>query len=147
MQSSPLGKGFPDPALAEDPTGEVARKALAQEVSEGHRRGRDSRRQTDLTREMYLVHIDGEGDGQWADIIDGSRVQVPSALSGGLRFQYNLERPMTENMVAYHTAQQFQCLAQATASNEARDKARIDTIFGNDILHTQQSKPGSKARA
>ena len=139
MQSSPIGKGLPDPALAQDPTGKVARESLASEVYDGHKRGRNARRQTDLTREMYLVHINGEGDGQWADIIDGSRVQVPAALSGGLRFQYNLERPMTENMVAYHTAQQFQCLAQATASNEARDSARIDTIFANDILHTQRA--------
>jgi hypothetical protein len=88
---------------------------------------------------MFLVHIDGRGGGQRADIIDGSRVEVPTSLAGGLWFQYNLERPMTENMVAYHTQQKFQAVAQATASNEARDRARLDTIFANDILHSQRA--------
>ena len=135
--SSPLGSA--DPAVAWDPTGNAAREALAKEVIEGHRRGKDSRRQRDLTAEMYLVHIDGEGGSQRADIIDGSRVQVPTSLAGGVWFQYNLERPMTENMVAYHTAQKFQAVARATASNEARDRARLDSIFANDILHTQRA--------
>ena len=141
--SSPLAKdatpvGIPDPALAENPSDPAVAKRIAKEVAEAHRVGKTKRKRHDLTCEKYLVHIDGEGDGQWADIVDGCRVDVPINPSGGLRFQYNLERPLTENMVAYHTAQPFQVIAQATASNESRDRARIDTIFANDILRRQR---------
>ena len=113
-------------------------KRVATEVVEEHRILRRRKRRRDLTAEKYLIHIDGEGDGQWADIIDGSRVDVPPNISGGLRIQYNLLRPMTENAVAYHTAQDYEALVTGKGDRKSRDKARIDTIWANDFLRKQK---------
>ena len=63
---------------------------------------------------------------------------MPLNLGDGLRLQYNLLRPLTDNWVAYHTAQKFQVLALSRSDKESRDRARIDTIFANQILHQQK---------
>ncbi|MCK5316318.1 MAG: hypothetical protein KAJ55_00310 [Anaerolineales bacterium] len=134
-----------DPNQFEPPSPEKS-QALADSVAMSHRTGLEKRAITDLTREKYLLHIDGEGNAQWADILNGSILKVPANVSGGLRLQYNLLRPLVDNWVAYHTAQEFQVVAQARPSSEARDKARIDTIWAND-LSTRQDLNGVMAEA
>lgn len=150
-QTSPLGKreatygdvgvsGSPDDSqLLDSPFGlsEKASKDLAKEILAGFRRSKRQRSYRDLTAEKYLVHIDGEGDAQWTDIIDNAFVGLPPSLGSGVRFQYNLERPLVENMVAYHTSQKFQVVAKAKGDQQARDRAKVDTILANDILHRQ----------
>ena len=69
-------------------------REVAREVAEFHRNGLSSRRFHDLTAEKYLIHIDGEGDNQWADLYNGERIQIPHNLSGVPRAQNNLLRPM-----------------------------------------------------
>jgi hypothetical protein len=134
--------GLPDP---EDGrlmgSGGVAQKEaerIARDVHETYRRAKERRRYRDLTAEKYLIHIDGEGDGQWVDILDGGRIDVPPAMPGGLRLQHNLLRPLVDNAVAYHTAQRYAVVAEAGPGREARDRARIDTIFGNSVIQRTQ---------
>jgi hypothetical protein len=131
--------GLPDPGesrLLYSPHGrdETGSDRLAREIVDAHRQGKEKRRLRDLTAEKYLMHIDGEGDAQWADILDGTRVWVPPAVTGGLRLQHNLLRPLVENAIAYHTAQEYQVLAQAGFGREARDRARVDTIMANSTI-------------
>ena len=76
---------------------------LAQEIADFHKNGLERKRFHDLTAEKYLIHIDGEGDNQWADIYNGERIQIPHNLSGIPRAQNNLLRPLVDNMVAYHS--------------------------------------------
>lgn len=91
-----------------------------------------------MTAEKYLMHIDGEGDSQWADVINGSRVQIPPNLSGGVRITRNYLKPIVKHFIAYHTAQKFQVLARPKADREARDRAKLDTLLANDIVHRQK---------
>lgn len=126
-----------DPNRAENASDPRERSRLAREVADTHKRGLEARARTDLTREKYLIHIDGEGDGQWADIVYGSQVGVPLNISGGLRLQYNLLRPLVDNWVAYHTAQEFQVVANPRPSAKSRDQSRIDTIWANDLIRRQ----------
>lgn len=92
----------------------------------------------DLTAEKYLIHLDGEGYGQYAEIVNGQYVMVPPDLQNSLRLQRNLLRPMTDNMVAYHTAQQFRAVADSTMDKKSRDHARVDTLLANHIIVTQR---------
>ena len=133
--ASPLGIDASPPSEVVD---RREAERLAREVVLGHKRGLQKRRHRDLTAEKYLIHIDGEGDNQWADVINGSRVGLPVSLGQGLRLQYNLLRPLVENAVAYHTAQPFQVMARARGDQVSRDAAKIDTIFANDILRRQK---------
>lgn len=110
----------------------------AKQIAEAHRKRKQNRRQVDLTREKYLVWIDGENDGQWADIIGGTEVKVPVNLNGGPRFSLNMLQPVCENMVAYHTGQDFEVLAKPKADRESRDRAKIDTIHANGVIRRQK---------
>jgi len=83
------------------------------------------------------VHVDGEGDMQWSDIINGTAVEMPANMGGGLRLQNNMLRPMVENMVAYHTAQDFEVICRGTGDREARDRARIDNLWANNLIRSQ----------
>jgi hypothetical protein len=134
--------GLPDPdesRLIDSPFGMGAHEAdtLARRVAEDHRRARQSRRKRDLTAEKYAIHLDGEGLSQWADIVDDQYVAVPPHLLFSLRLQRNLLRPMTENLIAYHTQQQYVVVAESGRDKESRDKARLDTLFANHLITTQ----------
>src|SRR3990167_801000 len=85
---------------------------LARGIAERHRKGLASRRYRDLTSEKYLLHIDGEGDSQWADILYGRRVAIPRVITEYRRSE-NLLRPIVDNMVAYHTAMPFRFIAES----------------------------------
>ena len=122
-----------DPTLVGTPAGQL----MAQAVIERHRKGQASKRLRDLTAEKYLLHIDGENDSQWAEIIDGQAVIVPPRAGGSLRFQRNLLRPMVDNFVAYLTANLFRVIADAPRGRRSRDKARVDTLLANHMIQDQ----------
>ena len=64
--------------------------ALAKEILDRHIFGLQKRRLRDLTAEKYLMHVDGENDGQWAEIVEGQAVIVPPKSGGSIRWQRNL---------------------------------------------------------
>lgn len=109
----------------------------ARRLYDAFRRGKDRKSLRDLTAEKYMLHVDGEGGAQWADIVNGTKVRIPPRPLGGLRVQYNLLRPVVDNAIAYHTAQQFKVTALAPLGRKARDTARIDSLFANDFLQRQ----------
>ena len=111
--------------------------AIAREVAEFHRKGLDSKRFHDLTAEKYLIHIDGEGDNQWADLYNGERIQIPHNLSGVPRAQNNLLRPMVDNMVAYHTPMPFRFVVEPRPDRHSRESGAIDQAFANYIASEQ----------
>lgn len=136
--------GLPDTSLGEPlgtPFGLSGDDAdeLAKEIYQGHKDGKDAKRERDLTAEKYLVHIDGEGDGQWADIFDGARVVIPPNMAGGLRLQDNLLEVMCRHAVSQLTSQPFQVLADSKADKQSRDRARVDTLFGNETIRRQSA--------
>jgi hypothetical protein len=112
-------------------------REVAREVAEFHRNGLSSRRFHDLTAEKYLIHIDGEGDNQWADLYNGERIQIPHNLSGVPRAQNNLLRPMVDNMVAYHTTMPFRYVVDSRPDRQSRESGAIDQAFANYITKEQ----------
>lgn len=118
--------------------GQRSAQETAREVVDRHRKAKARRRMRDLTAEKYQIWIDGEGNSQYAEIVDGQYVMVPFSLQDSLRLQRNLLRPMTDNMVAYHTAQQFRAVAESTMDKKSRDHARVDTLLANHIIVTQR---------
>lgn len=111
---------------------------IAKQIVEGHRKGKQRKRQTDLWREKLVLHIIGSNDLQWLDIYNGSRLAVPGPIQGGLRLQHNLLSPLVANWIAYHTGQKFQVLAEMRADAESRDRAKIDTLYANQALARQK---------
>lgn len=117
---------------------EEERSRLARSVADFHRLGKKRRRLTDLTREKYLVHLDGEGDGQFADILGGEIVAAVPNPGKQLRVQWNLLRPITANMVKHHTSIPYRCTIEAGGDRKARDKAKVDAAYGNHLIRTQR---------
>lgn len=111
---------------------------VADHVVERHRQGKLRRRLRDLTAEKFAVHLDGQNDGQWADIINSQAVQVPPRVGGALRLQRNLLRPLVANTVSYHTSIPFRVVAQAAADRESRQRAKVDTLFANHLIRHQR---------
>jgi hypothetical protein len=112
-------------------------RRTARSIAEFHSRGLSKRRLRDLTSEKYAIHLDGEGDAQWADILHGGRVTIPPHLSGGPRTQENLLRPMTDNMVAYHTTLPFHFTVRRTLGRN-RDQSIVDQALANHIARAQR---------
>ena len=108
----------------------------ARRVFEAHRQGLDSRRQRDLVSEKLLLHIDGAGDNQWADILYGQRVAIPRLLNE-YRKTENLLRPIVDNAVANHTSIPMRFLAESQRDRASREKALIDTLWANHLAETQ----------
>src|SRR5688572_4021047 len=79
---------------------------LARQVAEQHRKNLAARRHASLYWEKYLIHIDGRGNNQYADILYNTRVAIPRDLQP-YQVQHNLLRPITDNMVAWHTTMPF----------------------------------------
>lgn len=111
---------------------------LARECAERHARALRRRRYRDLTAEKYMLHIDGEGDAQWADIYRGQRVVIPPHLSGGPRTQNNVLRPLVDNSVAYHTHEDFRFAVPTPVEAANRDTALVDTVFANHQSRVQR---------
>lgn len=114
------------------------RKKTAKRVAEFHRKGLSRKREHDLTAEKYLLHIDGEGDNQWADVLDGQRVAIPPSLSGTPRQQHNLLRPIVNNQIAYHTTHPFEMGVEAPEDRESREAARMDKLWINQLMRRQR---------
>lgn len=112
--------------------------ALARAVAQRHQQGKARRRLRDLTAEKYLVHVFGEGDSQWADLVNGTAVEIPHRVGGSLRYQDNVLRPMVENMIGFHTAIPFRALDEPTADRTARDLARLNTALANFTIQRQR---------
>lgn len=130
--------GFPSPATNQaDALDKSELERVARSVLESHRRGLSSRRDQIVTHEKYLIHLDGEGDGQWADVYQGNRVEIPMLFPGEIRVTENLERPIVDNAVAYHTTMPFRFLADTKPSRESRQRAMIDQALVNHMAAKQ----------
>lgn len=128
----------PAPAANEaDAMGQRSAQELARSVFQDHRNGLTSRRKRDLTSEKYLIHIDGEGDAQWADIYNGSRVAIPRQLNE-FRVTENLLRPIVDNTVAYHCGMPLRFAVDHRQDRESRERARVDAALANHLATTQR---------
>lgn len=130
--------GFPSQASNQaDAVGQRSAKELAQRVADTHQRALSARRYRDLTSEKYILHIDGEGDNQWADILRGSRVAIPRQGLSEYRTQENLLRPIVDNAVAYHTAMPFRFATNTRHDRESRERGLIDQAWANHLATEQ----------
>jgi hypothetical protein len=130
--------GVPAPERNQaDALGRVEIESEARLVLDAHRRGLSSRRQQILTHEKYLIHLDGEGDGQWADVFMGDRVEIPIQFPGEIRVTENLLRPIVDNAVAYHTTMPFRFVAESKPDRESRQRSMIDQALVNHMSAKQ----------
>ena len=130
-------EGYPSQRDNEADSASLNPRVVAQDVAEFHKDGLETRRFHDLTAEKYLIHIDGEGDNQWADLYNGERIQIPHNLSGIPRAQNNLLRPIVDNMVAYHSTMPFRYVVETRPDRESRESGAIDQAFANYIAAQQ----------
>lgn len=119
-----------------DAVGQRTRSELAREIYQAHVDGLQSVRDRDLISEKLLLHIDGSGDFQWADIYMGIRVEIPRMISE-FRKTENLLRPIIDNAVAHHTTNPLRFHAQSHPDRQARDRAKMDTIWINHLCREQ----------
>src|SRR5690349_16057720 len=84
-----------------DALGDRTSRERATAVYDAHRKALQSRRRRDLTGEKILLHIEGSGDNQWADLYRGQRVAIPREVSE-FRVSEPLLGTIVENQVAYH---------------------------------------------
>lgn len=118
---------------------------IAQQILKAHKSGLDSRRERDLVSEKLLLHIDGAGDNQWADVLHGSRVEIPRIISE-YRKTENLLRLVVDNAVAHHTTMPLRFIAESTPDRESRTTALIDALTINHVAQ-QQDWAGMAAEA
>lgn len=119
-----------------DAQGQVSGPSIARDIVDRHVSALQSRRQMELLWEKLLLHIDGTGDFQWADIYDGMKVMIPRMLSP-YRKTDNVLRLLVDNAIAYHTTQEFRFLAESQSDRRSRQRALMDTLFLNDLSHRQ----------
>lgn len=110
---------------------------LARRVADAHTRALSSRKRHDLTTQKYMLHVDGEGGAQWADLYHGEELMVPLSLSSSQRPQENLLRPILLNAVAYDTTQPFRFAVESAGDPESRQRARMDALFANQLSQRQ----------
>lgn len=120
-----------------DALGSVTADSFARQILEFHQGGLSARREMDLTAEKYAIHLDGEGDGQWADLYDGMRIEMPAPM-GQIRQSENLLRPITDNAVAYHTTMPFRFVVEAKPDREAKQRAMVDQAIVNHLANQQR---------
>lgn len=133
----PSGPISPMPEQNEvDSVGSVSRQSIAQEVYKAHRLGLQARRQRDLLSEKLLLHIDGSGDLQWADIFEGQRVEIPRFVSE-YRKTENVLRLVVDNAVAYHTTMPLRYMAESLPDRKSREKAIVDMLWANFLVQQQ----------
>lgn len=119
-----------------DALGQRSRQESARMVLQSHRAGLEARRSDDLVREKLLMHVDGTGDAQWADIIFGSRVEIPRFVSE-YRKTENVLRLLVENAVAHHTTMPLKYFAESRPDRRSRDQALIDSLWINHLAQQQ----------
>lgn len=134
---------IPDPVVSPhrednraDAMGERSQSELARQIVEGHMKGLRARRDSDLLREKLLLHIDGSGDFQWADIFYGNKVMIPRLLSP-YRKTENVLRLLVDNAVAHHTTMPLRFFAESLSDRRARERSIMDTVFINDLAQRQ----------
>ncbi len=128
---------LPTPARNQvDAVGEVSADTIAKDVLAAHRAGLRARRERDLISEKLLLHVDGSGDLQWADILYGERVEIPRLVSE-FRKTENLLRLVVDNAVAHHTTMPLRYFANSLPDRRARDRAVIDTVWMNHVAQQQ----------
>ena len=135
-----------DPALPTDSTieggasvrpGTPEAQREARELVERHRRGKARKKRRDLTAEKYMLHVDGEGDGQWAEIRGGSRVEIPPRF-GRARISANLLEPIFEDWISYITSEPLRFAVDGPTDRKARDQGRVNTLLANHIAKQQR---------
>ena len=119
-----------------DAIGSRSRQELARLVLRGHKSGLHARRERDLVSEKLLLHIDGSGDFQWADILYGQRVEIPRLISE-YRKSENMLRLVVDNAVAHHTTMPLRYLAESAPDRRSRDRALVDMLWINHVAETQ----------
>lgn len=127
------------PVLSEnqvDAEGERTRRQIADDILERHQHGLNARRERDLLSEKLLLHIDGSGDFQWADILDGAKVEIPRLISE-YRKQENVLRVLVDNAVAHHTTMDLNYFAKTMPDRQSRDRGLMDTLWMNDLAQRQ----------
>ena len=119
-----------------DAVGKRTAQEAARRVIQAHRAGLTARRERDLNSEKLLLHIDGAGDFQWADIYHGQRVEIPRLISE-FRKTENLLRLVVDNAVAHHTTMPLRYFADSTPDRRSRDRAIIDMLWMNHVAEQQ----------
>ena len=119
-----------------DAVGRRTGQAIAQDIFQRHMSALEARRDSDLIREKLLLHIDGSGDFQWADIHNGARVEIPNYISE-YRKTENILRLLVDNAVSYHTTMPLRFFADSSPDRRARDKALVDTLWANNLAYVQ----------
>jgi hypothetical protein len=119
-----------------DAVGQRSAAAIAKGVFDRHTKGLQAMRQAHLTWELFLLHIDGSGDSQWASILNGQRVEIPRLISE-YRKTENLLRLVVDNAVAHHTTMPLHYFVEAAADRKSREHALIDTLWANHLANDQ----------
>jgi len=119
-----------------DRAGAVSGPADAKLVLDAHRTGIRLRRERDLLSEKLLLHIDGSGDFQWADIFKGSVVEIPRSVSE-FRKTENVLRLIVDNAVAHHVTMPLRYFVEAPSDRRSREKALVDTVWANYLAQVQ----------
>lgn len=114
----------------------LGRERLAYRVLDAHRKGLQSRFQRDLLSEKLLLHIDGSGDFQWADIYYNQRVEIPRYVSE-FRKTENVLRLVVDNAVAHHTTMPLRYFAESMPDRRSRERTMVDSIWVNAVAHEQ----------
>jgi len=118
--------------------GQVDLEARARRTHQFHVKGLDSYRLRHLTAEKYMLHVDGEGDAQWYDIVDGQRLSMMPVLNGFSPSQDNQLRPILDNFVAHLTTQPYRFVVDFKPDRESRAAAIIDQAIINNEVATQK---------
>ena len=119
-----------------DALGQRSRQDAARRVVQAHRAGLMARREHDLLSEKLLLHIDGTGDFQWADILNGQRVEIPRMISE-FRKTENVLRLVVDNAVAHHTTMPLRFFAESLPDRVSRDRSMMDTLWMNYVAEEQ----------
>src|SRR3990167_8742103 len=101
-----------------------------------HRQALNARRGAMLLWEKLLLHVDGSGDMQWADILYGTKVEIPRLVSE-YRKSENLLRAVIDNAVAHHTTMPLRYFADRGPDRASVDAAIIDTLWINNLCYEQ----------
>lgn len=127
-----------NPALNQaDALGSRSAQDVARRMVEDHRKALQARRVRDLVAEKILLHIDGSGDNQWAEVYRDQRVAIPRDLPEP-RITKNLLQPVIKNQIAYHTGMPLRFIAEHKQSRESRERAVIDAALVNFIARRQR---------
>lgn len=119
-----------------DAVGMVSAASNARRIVEAHKAALDARRSLMLIWEKLLLHIDGSGDFQWADIYHDSRVEIPRSVSG-FRKTENLLRIIVDYAVAQHTSMPLRYFVDHNPHRRDVERAMIDMLWINNLAQQQ----------